>query len=130
MTIEDDDYDDYLEDDEEIEEEEIIFNDARIDRTFEKLTAIGYICKTNWKCCQTCGCAALPENTEKYVFYHMQDSENFASSGEGYLAWGGDGAEICAALRAENLTVEWDGSNNTRIKIDVKEGWINRNKVM
>lgn len=94
--------------------------------------------KKGFWCCQSCGCAALPEGTTNYVFYHQQDAEglkealdllerNRYSSRYGYdkdkahervglhLAWGGDGNEIRRCLMEAGLAVTWDGKEETRI---------------
>jgi hypothetical protein len=71
-----------------------------------------------------------------YAFYHMQDTER-AVVGDGvYLAYGAieEGPfaatriaqEICDALRAEGLVVEWDGTVEKRVL--VKLDWKRRRK--
>lgn len=90
---------------------------VRLSEAFRVLRAKGYFAKKNWKCCQSCGCAAMPQGTEKYVFYHAQDRQNLMDGEKFYLAWGGDSREIVAALREAGLLVEHDGSNSTRIAV-------------
>ncbi len=36
-----------------------------------------------------------------------------------YLAWGGDGEEIAAALRRAGLAVEWDGTPHQRMWVEL-----------
>lgn len=90
---------------------------AKIAAAFKSLEKRGYFARAAWQCCQSCGCAALPEGTENYVFYHRQDVDCLRETGGCYLAWGGDGQAIADAMRAEGLVVEWDGSPTTRILV-------------
>lgn len=89
----------------------------RLRKGFASLRDKGYIAKANWKCCQGCGCAALPEGTKQYVFYHAQDREQLVQGKPFCLAWGGDASVICEALRTAGLLVEHDGSSNKRIMV-------------
>ena len=84
--------------------------------------------KQNFCDCQSCGWAEIADkhlNAEKIVFYHLQDAEAFSNgpymSGvlnkSLFLAWTGDGNEICDIARACGLIVEWNGQGNTRIAI-------------
>jgi|SRR6185369_16483288 len=82
---------------------------------FRALRASGYFARQNWKCCQSCGCAALPEGTKNYAFYHAQDAERLNKTGEVYLAWSGDGSTIVKALRDAGLRVDHDGDESRRI---------------
>jgi hypothetical protein len=114
----------------------------RLDRAFAELESRGVICRQDFSCCGTCGSGEIRDEMEKvrssgslvrgYAFYHMQDTEH-AVEGHGiYLAYGATedgslaavriGHEICDALRAEKLTVEWDGDLGRRIfvKLDWK----------
>jgi hypothetical protein len=99
---------------------------------FKAVRAAGYFGRQSWKCCQSCGCAAMPEGTERYAFYHAQDRKQLVEAEEVkyrgnkprftppneigvYLSWGGDGNVIAKAFRDAGCTVEWDGKNSTRI---------------
>ena len=53
------------------------------------------------------------------MFYHRQDTPDLASEGGCYLAWGGDGEEIAAALRRAGLAVEWDGTPHQRMWVEL-----------
>jgi len=89
---------------------------------FKALRKEGFFARQNFWCCQSCGCAAVPEDkSEAYVFYHAQDKQDLVSKGSCYLAWSGDGAKIVEVLTAHGIKTEWDGSANTRIKMICKE---------
>ena len=95
----------------------------RIDDAFAALREMGFFAKANHTCCQSCGLAEIPEDKEMaYVFYHMQDLEGLKQDGVCYLAWGGKvgekfGHTICDTIRKAGLEVDWNGSENTRIKV-------------
>lgn len=92
-----------------------IFMQDKIKKAFSALRKSGYECHMNWKCCQSCGCAAI-KNEKKYVFYHAQDAERM-SNGYVYLSFGGNGHEIARAMERAGLKVEWDGTDDQRIKV-------------
>ena len=90
----------------------------RLVKVFNTLHKLGYWCKMNHACCQTCGWAAIPKGNEhKAVFYHSQDAEHLRETGDVYLAWAGNGAEIVKAVKDCGMKVEWDGTEDTRIKV-------------
>lgn len=106
---------------------------ARIGRAFRALRARGYFARQTFWCCQSCGWSAIPEGKDKkVVFYHKQDADAFKTHPTWrrggsptatlhstlYLAWAGNGTEIVEALRAEGLTVTWDGNDLTRIGVE------------
>lgn len=102
---------------------------AKITAAFKSLRKHGYFARQNWKCCQTCGGAAIPEaKQDKYAFYHMQDDASI-SDGYCYIAWEGDGNIICQALFDAGLFVYWNGTNEQRICVspepigDHQDGW-------
>lgn len=92
---------------------------AKLTKGFEALRRRGYFARHNWQCCQSCGCAALPEGTEFYVFYHRQDAARLRDSSHPgvMLAWGGDGEEIRKAFLEVGCAVTWDGAERTRIYV-------------
>ena len=93
---------------------------SRITKAFSELRKLGYFARQNFLCCQSCAWAEVPENkSEKVVFYHNQDNDNLKSEGKCHLAWSGDGNEIVSVLNKHGVKTEWDGSSNTRIKIDI-----------
>lgn len=94
----------------------------KINVAFRTLRKRGYFARQNFWCCQTCGCAAVPEDHAKsYVFYHNQDAETLKKDGGTFLAWDGDGDEIVKCCLEAGLIVKWDGNKNTRIWISTKE---------
>lgn len=108
----------------------------KIRNAFKDLRKQGYFARMNFWCCQSCGCAAVPEKyKDKFVFYHNQDAEalgydgniggknrrfrRFDSKAVLYLTHGegGDGREICETLKNQGLDVEWDGDMGKRIMV-------------
>jgi hypothetical protein len=109
----------------------------RLDAAFDALEAEGVIARQNFTCCGTCGASEIWDEVEEarndgmiaqgYAFFHMQDTEA-AVEGHGlYLSYGaceeGEdaaiaiGHRIIAALEAEGLATEWDGSLGQRIGV-------------
>lgn len=85
---------------------------------FRALRKAGYFARQNFWCCQGCGWSAVPkEKTEKVVFYHKQDSERMRAGRPFYLAWSGDGAEICRILQTSGIETKWNGDKSTRIEV-------------
>lgn len=70
-------------------------------------------------CCQSCGWAEVERHgkRDKAIFYHAQDADLLKETGELWLAWSGDGAEIVEALEKRGLDAEWDGDDATRILV-------------
>lgn len=105
----------------------------RIDTAFQSLAARGIVAAANFTCCMSCGSAEIWEHaapTDRgYVFFHQQDTERAAESGELLLAYGATsgtdadgvaiGHEIVAALRAAGLTATWDGDIRERIAVSL-----------
>lgn len=91
----------------------------RISAAYRALRKAGYVCKHSWKCCLGCGNAAMPEGTTKAVFYHRQDAANLRKTGHVYLAWTGRGTVVADAMRDAGLTVQWDNSIQTRIRVSL-----------
>ncbi len=112
---------------------------ARIGAAFKALRGLGVFARQSWQCCQSCGCAAVPSGMP-YAFYHLQDAEAFAPRGRGgrrvaqdmlahplHVAFGAPegwamtpqqvGALLAMALRAQGLTVDWDGTEGTRVAV-------------
>lgn len=98
----------------------------KVTQAFRELRRAGYFARQNFWCCQTCGCAAVPdEYADKYVFYHHQDNRAWNKNGELkyglYLAWEGDAKFIVDTFRKQGLNAVHDGAEFTRILILPKE---------
>jgi len=118
-------------------QEEVDDRHLRVKKAFAALRKQGIYTRQNFWCCQTCAGAALGQyfGTPKglkwrgYAYWHQQDNVHARTGEAFYLAFGttkdGDeeagskvGADVVAALRAEGVSVSWDGSKHTRICID------------
>jgi hypothetical protein len=109
--------------------------ESSISRTFDKLEKAGIFARADWQCCQSCGCAAIPEDDghRGYAFYHEQDKDAAIEESQNgapvtvYLAYGcinsSDdntvkiGHEIKDALEDDGFTVDWDGSAAKRMVV-------------
>ena len=95
---------------------------SKITEAFRELRKLGYFARQNYLCCQSCAWYAIPEEKSgKVVFYHGQDNDRLKSEGKCHLGWSGDGNEIVRVLNKHGVKTIWDGSNNTRIQIDINE---------
>ena len=93
---------------------------TKITKAFRELRKQGYVAKQNFWCCQSCAWGDLSdEESEKAVFYHEQDNQDLKENGKCCLSWSGDGQLIVDILTKNGLIVEWDGSNNKRIVIEI-----------
>lgn len=92
-----------------------------VTQAFKKLRKAGYFAKQNFWCCMSCGLSAIPEDAEKFVFYHNQDNDAWNKEKELdrplHLCWGGDGKEIVSILESVGLNTEWNGNDDSRIAI-------------
>jgi hypothetical protein len=110
--------------------------------TFTQLRKLGIIARSNFSCCQNCGCSeislsfydfspAKKEKTKGYVFWHHQDEDHFKDNGKLYLSYGqmtengktfGNALEvgklIVEHLEKQGLKVEWNGNTDTRILVE------------
>lgn len=109
---------------------------VRVERAFAKLNEMevpAVFCRSDFKCCQSCGTAEVPDN-HNYAFYHNQDLETLEETGIMHIAFGvaydpkdpdaDNDAEckawgwvIVYALLDEGLVVDWHGDINKRIKV-------------
>jgi len=103
----------------------------RLTDAFRALDATGVVAREDFACCQNCGVTEIGDEVldtapaRGFVFYHQQDTERAAAGGSLWLAYGRFeepssaeiGEEICAALRAEGLHVDWSGSPGQRIHV-------------
>ncbi|MEV0459921.1 DUF6891 domain-containing protein [Catellatospora methionotrophica] len=106
----------------------------RLTDAFRALDASGIVAREDFTCCQNCGLGEIGAEVldampaRGYVFYHYQDTESCAEGSGLYLAYGlfeqpptmEIGEEVAAALRAEGLQVDWDGSPTARIHVRVR----------
>ncbi|GAA1605820.1 DUF6891 domain-containing protein [Leucobacter chromiireducens] len=131
--------------------------ETQIAQAFAALADAHVIARTAFTCCGTCGDAEIWDERDEsggsrgYVFYHSQDAEWLAESGETFLNYGAflDAfftedewealaesareeryAEIVAALltetvfpvlRQHGLEVEWDQDLGTRVLLRVPQ---------
>lgn len=93
---------------------------TKITKAFKELRKHGYFARQNFWCCQTCAWASVPDSHgERAVFYHNQDNQELLKYGHCYLSWSGNGKEIVDVLEKHGLQVEWEGTENKRIKIQL-----------
>ncbi|GHF46460.1 hypothetical protein GCM10010218_29670 [Streptomyces mashuensis] len=103
----------------------------RVHRAFTALESTGVTARENFTCCSTCGHAEIAESgapdARGFVFFHHQSTDAVAAGHGLTLHYGGFddspetttavGHEVVAALRAEGLTVEWDGDARKAITV-------------
>jgi hypothetical protein len=106
---------------------------AALKTIFAKLRKDNLICRMNYLCCMSCASYDLSEkvdnkNADGAVYFHRQDNDNFNETGRLHLRYftrtdSGDckalAEKVVAALKAENLPVEWDGDPTRTILIKV-----------
>lgn len=94
---------------------------SNINKAFTALRKSGLFARQNFKCCQSCACAEVPEGKD-YVFYHQQDNASLKEQGKCHLAFGGKNPEavgwkVVAILAQNGVRVNWDGNTDKRIMI-------------
>ena len=95
-------------------------NKKRLNSAFKQFRKEGWKAEQDFWCCSSCGWSALEdEEAEKAIFYHRQDTKTMQETGKLYLAWSGDGRRIVEILETFGLVVEWDGSENKRILVNL-----------
>ena len=93
---------------------------SKLTKAFSELRKMGYVAKQNFWCCQRCAWEALTdEEAEKAVFYHEQDNKDLKENGTCNLAWNGDGKLIVEILEKNGVKVDWNGTDNSRIGIEL-----------
>ncbi|MGW2249883.1 DUF6891 domain-containing protein [Kitasatospora sp. NPDC001660] len=124
----------------------------RLVAAFDALEEEGIVAAMDFTCCASCGYAEIgdeaDEDSRGFVFFHQQDTERAAAGHGLMLRYGGFrtageqggpvesadaaalrtveiGREVVAALAAEGLPVEWDGSPGKAILVTPLE-WLNR----
>lgn len=107
---------------------EVTDND-RLDRAFARLAASRIVAEQNFGCCKRCGLTEIGAGedlsaVDGFTFFHEQDTDRAVDGGPLYLAFGSFtdddrraeiGERVVAALQAEGLETEWDGSPSQRI---------------
>ena len=112
----------------------------RFDAAFASLEEAGVVCRHNFSCCGSCAAGEIWDEIEAErdrgrevigcAHYNVQDTES-AVEGQGvYLSYGsvlhGErasvaiGHEIAQAMRAQGLTVTWDGTLRRRIHVGME----------
>lgn len=109
----------------------------RLDLAFQELERRGIVARHHFSCCMNCGSQEIWAEVEDAVeagvqvrghtFYHVQDTAGAAEGGGLHLAYGsfaGDataevGQEIVSVLNAQGLATEWNGSTETRIRVEL-----------
>lgn len=94
---------------------------SNLNEAFKELRKLGYFARQNFKCCQSCGWAAVPVDKAKVVFYHHQDNERLMKSGVCDLAWSGDLEEIAGVLEKHGILLKKPESEATRFEISINE---------
>ena len=108
----------------------------RLNEAFREMRKRGIMAKQDFTCCMTCGNSEIERFIRKkdhgYCFYHAQDKDRMFSkermfvANELYLCYGGAtsrddpepvGRQVCEILRSHAFEVEWDGSEETRIRV-------------
>lgn len=119
---------------------------SRLNRAFRKMRTAGLLAKQDHLCCQSCGGADLANQAVKLIqdkkrtkdqikgccFYHHQDKADLVRGETFYLAYGSletsDFGQIGIAtkevgeivkkiLEQENIIVDWNGSESSRIAV-------------
>jgi hypothetical protein len=95
---------------------------SNLTKAFKELRKEGYFARQNWKCCNSCGWEAIPDEQAKHaVFYYAQNANDLKEHGFCHLSWDGDGKKIVKILKANGLKVTWNGSKAQKIKVEVTE---------
>jgi len=91
----------------------------RLNEGFKKVRNRGYFAKQRHSCCTSCGIYELPDEVKqdgKFVFYHNQDTKCVKRNWV-YLTWSGNGEEIRKCFLEAGLAVQWDGTEDQKIKV-------------
>lgn len=112
---------------------------SKVTAAFKQLRSQGVIARQSFSCCEGCGSGELAtlvnnarakgKNIKGGVFYHQQDTQSFKRYGVVYIGFGSAkdnpsdeeevmvGTLLSNALKAQGLTVVWDGSSATRVLV-------------
>lgn len=92
----------------------------KLNKALRELRKIGYEAKRHFWCCNSCGSADFfSRGVSKFVFMHQQAEEAFKKSGKAYFAWEGDGQEIVDVFEKNGLIVDWNGTEERKIVVEV-----------
>jgi hypothetical protein len=109
----------------------------RLDLAFEALEGSGILCRQDYQCCLSCGYARIAAELDEigrgrfrgFTFYHQQDTNEAVETGSIGLGYGSVthdegqsiaiGHEIVSALREQGLKVDWTGSLDKRIIVQL-----------
>jgi hypothetical protein len=104
-----------------------VTDNDRLTAAFAALDAAGIVAREHWTGTLSDGRYEIGTPAGRgYCFYHRQDEERCVAGGGLLIAYGtasddGDvaavGRAVAAALAAEGLTVEWDGTPEARIEV-------------
>ena len=95
-------------------------NKSLFNKAFAELRKLGYTAKQNFSCCRSCAWGELTEEeAKKAVFFSMQSTKHLNEEGTVYLSWSGDGNEIKSIFEKHNCKVEWEGTPDKSIFIEV-----------
>lgn len=111
-------------------------NRSKLIKTLTLVRKQNILARSNFWCCQSCGCADLQDRFEKapedkkpagYMFWHDQDDQRIESNESVMLCYGGFGPfesrtigrKVVSILEENGFTCNWDGNDNTRIEVDL-----------
>jgi len=117
-----------------------VTDNDKLDAGFAALEAKGIVARQDFSCCGTCGNGEIRDEMAKleaqgvkvrgYTFYHMQGTEHgieghglflsYGSTKEGTKAAVEIANEICATLKAQGLTVDWNGTTERCIHVPLE----------
>ena len=93
---------------------------GKVNSFMNQVRKLGVRAEKDWTCCQTCGHAEM-EDTENYIFYHIQTSDSMKEYKRCHFAHNFSDDEIKEKVRqiANSFGSDWDGSSNTTIEISL-----------
>lgn len=95
-------------------------NKSLFNKAFAELRKLGYTAKQNFSCCRSCAWTELTEEqAQKAVFFSSQSTELLNTEGRVWLSWSGDGNLIKSIFEKHGCKVEWDGTPQNSIFIEV-----------
>ena len=94
-------------------------NKYKLSHAFKYLRTLGYTARVNFQSSRSNAWYELDTKgkSDKCVFFTTQERENYLDGKPIYLAWNGDGDEICQALGLYDIQSSWDGDKDKCIVI-------------